>query len=51
MEKKPYKKPKIRVVELRAEQTLTSGCQSTADTPAGELSGPCSELVCFAPGS
>ncbi|MEO0460211.1 MAG: hypothetical protein AAF219_05160 [Myxococcota bacterium] len=49
--KKPYQKPRIRIVELRAEETLDQSCKFVSGGP-GFSGGPCSVLAgCFAPGS
>ena len=48
--KKSYQRPRLRVIELRAEETLSQGCKFVSGG-TGSTGGPCSQLVCFAPGS
>ncbi|MEM6734106.1 MAG: hypothetical protein AAF658_21265 [Myxococcota bacterium] len=49
-DKKTYNKPKLRIIELRAEETLSAGCRDSSGG-TGSTGGPCTQLVCFAPGS
>jgi hypothetical protein len=51
VKKEPYEKPKLTVIELRAEEVLASGCKTAAP-----LSGPVPPAClagegCFADGS
>lgn len=48
--RKHYQRPKLRVIELRAEETMSAGCKFVSGG-TGSTGGPCSQLVCFAPGS
>lgn len=45
-EKKTYEKPKIRTIELAAEEVLTVGCKTRAFDPKGVAGNGCMSGVC-----
>lgn len=53
LEKKPYDKPKLRTIELKAEEVLGTGCKMTITYPAsgGGLSPGCAVNSCTVDGS
>ncbi len=50
--KTAYKKPKLRVIELAAEEVLVAGCKTAASPPAPFNPAACDVATfCAAPGS
>ena len=45
-EKKTYEKPKLRTIELAAEEVLTVGCKTRAFDPKGVAGNGCLSGVC-----
>ncbi len=50
-EKQPYEKPRLRAIELAAEEILAIGCKSTAGTAPGSNNPPCMIRHCSGKGS
>lgn len=49
--KERYEKPKLRVIELKAEEVLAIGCKHTSATAPNSLSPPCMIRHCAGKGS
>jgi hypothetical protein len=49
--KKSYEKPRLRTIELVAEEVLAPGCKSWGDLASGGVSPPCTFNFCSAIGS
>jgi len=47
--KKPYTKPQLRIIELKAEEVLSAGCKSS--TSAGKNGANCLATRCGGLGS
>jgi len=50
VKKEPYEKPKLTVIELRADEVLAVGCKTIASGPFVG-GGNCKDTPCVAPGS
>ena len=48
--KLPYAKPRLRTIELVAEEVLSVGCK-LATGPGGPIGATCTAAACFADGS
>ncbi|NOZ20082.1 MAG: hypothetical protein GXP25_03230 [Planctomycetes bacterium] len=46
-----YERPRIRVVELAAEEVLAKGCKTFTLTAPGQFSPPCWFAMCAQQGS
>jgi hypothetical protein len=51
MEKRPYERPRLRRIELAAEEVLVVGCKSQSGGIAYLNPPPCSAHHCAGPGS
>lgn len=49
--KKPYEKPKLRIIELAAEEVLAAGCKLSVGGSAFGSIGSCLGMGCAGPGS
>lgn len=49
--KKPYEKPKLRIIELAAEEVLAAGCKLPMGGSAFGSIGSCLGMSCAGPGS
>jgi hypothetical protein len=45
-EKRVYEKPKLRIIELAAEEVLTVGCKTSYADPKGVAGNGCLSGVC-----
>ncbi|MBI5640290.1 MAG: hypothetical protein HZA17_07695 [Nitrospirae bacterium] len=45
-EKKPYEKPRLRIIKLAAEEVLTTGCKTAFADPKGVAGSGCLTGVC-----
>ena len=43
---RPYEKPKLRIIELAAEEVLTVGCKTRFADPKGVAGNGCLSGVC-----
>jgi hypothetical protein len=43
---RPYEKPKLRIIELAAEEVLTVGCKTRFTDPKGVAGSGCMSGVC-----
>jgi len=50
-EKQTYEKPRLRTIELAAEEILAIGCKSTMNTAPGSTTPPCMIRHCAGKGS
>lgn len=48
--RQPYGKPRMRVIELVAEEVLSVGCKLSTG-PGGPIGATCTSSACFADGS
>ncbi|MEW6358023.1 MAG: hypothetical protein AB1696_16940 [Planctomycetota bacterium] len=46
-----YSRPRVRVIELAAEEVLAKGCKTFASTAPGQFSPPCWLTMCADQGS
>ena len=49
--KQVYEKPKLRVIELAAEEVMAAGCKIAAGTSTGVNGLPCASNQCVTTGS
>lgn len=49
--KSVYEKPKLRVIDLAAEEVMATGCKTIAGTSIGKMGQPCSTGQCVSTGS
>lgn len=47
----PYEKPRLRRIELAAEEVLAKGCKTYATTAPNQMSPPCTFAMCAQLGS
>ena len=50
-EKQTYEKPRLRAIELAAEEILAIGCKSVTGVASGSTSPPCMVRHCSGKGS
>jgi hypothetical protein len=51
-DRKPYTKPELRRVTLKAEESLVAGCKTVSTSSSGgPVGGPCDITSCFNVGS
>ena len=46
-----YEKPKLRIIELAADEVLAVGCKTQGRTASGSVAPPCWIRLCSAKGS
>jgi hypothetical protein len=46
--KQPYKKPRLRIIELKAEEVLGISCKSSLSDPSGVAGQGCLGGICVA---
>jgi hypothetical protein len=49
--KKPYRKPRMRRVELRPQEAVLGACKASGGTVGGGAGGTCSIISCQSQGS
>ena len=42
----PYEKPRLRIIELAAEEILAVGCKTSLRDPSGKLASGCTNPLC-----
>lgn len=47
--KEPYQKPEVRIIELKAEETLSVGCKTFPGSTAGAGGSGCGNAICALP--
>jgi hypothetical protein len=51
LQKQPYEKPRLRVIELTAEEVLAVGCKTASSGTAPRKAPPCMVSGCAKKGS
>jgi len=46
-----YERPRLRVIELAAEEVLAKGCKTFSSTAPGQIAPPCWFAMCAQQGS
>ena len=49
--RQPYEKPRLRVIELAAEEVLAKGCKTISATAPMQIAPPCWLMACSQMGS
>jgi hypothetical protein len=44
--KRAYEKPRLRIIELAAEEILAVGCKTAPGNPSGKLGSGCTNPLC-----